>query len=92
MQSKRNRAPARWLVVALSGLASAGFLGAIISRPGVADQPSPAAAQADVGAPVEQTRTMPAQSVDTGMSGTQAVSQANAQPVVSTPRFRTRGS
>jgi hypothetical protein len=82
--SRRRKGPARWLMAVLSGLAAAGFLGAILSGPHPTDATPAAANQAPA-----------ARAGDGGAGVVPALSQpSGAQPPVVTapPRFRTRGS
>jgi hypothetical protein len=95
--STRRRGPARWILIGLSGLASAGFLGAILNNAPPADT-SPQAPAAETQAPIEHTQAIvPAQSVSSSAPQTISSSlpqqsfQTSSVPV-SRPRLRTRGS
>ncbi len=89
---KRTRAPARWLLVALSGLATAGFLGAIVSRP----EQTPAALGSDTPAESIGWASVPVAATPVARAPTipQVGSQTLVAPQVTTraPRLRTRGS
>jgi hypothetical protein len=93
--SKRRKGPARWLLVGLSGLATAGFLGAILSGPRPSDaKPDPAQASAEVNAPDNGQGGSSIANVPPSYSQPQGVQpQVSQPPVVTTrPRFRSRGS
>jgi hypothetical protein len=89
--SKRRKGPARWLVAGLSGLAAAGFLGAIISRPGIAQQTPDVSTDTMV-----NVSTAPALTnqppMNSSIAQSPSPSQTSSQTVVRTPRLRTRGS
>jgi hypothetical protein len=90
--SRRRKAPTRWLMAGLSGLAAAGFLGAILGGPHPTDAtPAPTSSQAP-GVTAGDSRA--------GATSAPVFSQAQqapgrpAQPPIAMapPRFRTRGS
>jgi hypothetical protein len=84
---KRNKGPARWLLIGLSGLATAGFLGTIVSQANQAQTAPPTDTVAAASAPAGVTISAPQQSV--------AVTEqlaTSVQPTIRTARLRTRGS
>ncbi len=90
--SRRRKAPTRWLMAGLSGLAAAGFLGAILGGPRPTDATS---------APVSsQSPAVTAGDSRAGVTSVPVFPQAQqtpgqlAQPPIAMapPRFRTRGS
>jgi hypothetical protein len=92
--SKRHKAPGRWLMAGLSGLAAAGFLGAILSGRHPSDASS-------AGAQAQQPAAVAAGDSGVDTTGLPPVlsqpsqSQsplAQASPFAGPPRFRTRGS
>jgi hypothetical protein len=104
--SRRNKAPARWLLLGISGLAGAGFLGAVLSaaRP----QNSSAidkAAQTERLAEIVATQApsspssraaapiaAPVQSSSISSQSSSARSSSSATVATARPRLRTRGS
>jgi hypothetical protein len=91
MTTQRKKGLARWLVIGLSGIATAGFLGAIVNQAAV-QQPTavPATVQdLNVIATPQPVSAQPSNSASASMN---QQSQTNAQPVVRTPRLRSRGS
>ncbi len=105
----RKKAPARWAVLLVSGLASAGFLWGIVNAPGSAGANSTAADSSTALAPTptatqQLVRRRGERGGDDGISslilpsspGSVSVPQSqpsqSTQPLVSTGRFRTRGS
>jgi hypothetical protein len=89
MATQRRRGLARWLVIGISGLATAGFLGAIVNQAAVQETAAPAPVQ-DLSVITTQQPAPQQISSDSGSAGPQ--SQANGPTVVRGPRFRTRGS
>jgi len=87
--AKRSKGPARWLIVALSGLAASGFLGGVLAAatPGPAALPTTASAAAG---PVPGT-TGDAQ-ISTAQQPGLSSSLTSAPQIASVPRLRTRGS
>jgi hypothetical protein len=90
MVSQRKRGLARWLVVGLSGLATAGFLGAIINQAGAGQPISPPQIQ-DLSV-VATPKSPASQSINSSSTPTNTQPQVDAQSVARAPRFRTRGS
>ncbi len=101
----RNKAPARWAVLLVSGLASAGFLWGIVNTPGSAGTGNTASADNSTAlaaaAPATQQVVRRGRGDDDGISSpilpssqgsTSVQSSQPSQPRVSTGRFRTRGS
>jgi hypothetical protein len=101
----RNKAPARWTALALSGLASAGFLWGIVNAPSSlnaadtasATSPTPTAAQQVAVPRVERddensstAAVVPSQQLPTTVQQSQP--SQSTQPAVRTSRVRTRGS
>jgi hypothetical protein len=91
MATQRRRGFTRWLVIGLSGLATAGFLGAIVNQAEVQQQPAVPVTVQDLSAVTTQ-QSVAAQQDSTVSVPANQQSQSNAQPTVRTPRFRTRGS
>lgn len=80
---RRSKAPWRWAIVAVSGLATAGFLGAVVSGP----------RPVHAGPPPTPVVVQQAPTLDQLLGQDQEGSGvASASPSLSQPRFRTRGS
>ena len=97
----RDKAPARWAVLLVSGLASAGFLWGIVNAPGSAGASSSGTSSTALTA---QTPAASQQVVSRGDDGggvtsfvvpssqSSTTGQQSTQPQVSTARLRTRAS
>ncbi len=101
----RNKAPARWTTLLLSGVASAGFLWAIVSAPGPGQDATSAQAAVQPAAPTslqvvsgrgEDDQNVPASVLvpSTQLPSTQFPStvQPSTSTITRQPRLRTRGS
>ena len=101
----RKKAPARWAVLLVSGLASAGFLWGIVNAPGSANATDPAAAASAAPASSQQVIRQRAEGDDDGAITSlilpssqvpttvqQSQPSQSTQPLARTGRFRTRGS
>jgi len=87
--SKRSKGPARWLVVALSGLAASGFLGGVLA----AASPGPAALPATTSAAAGPVSGPAADAqISTPLQPGLQSSSTSAPQVATVPRLRTRGS
>jgi len=95
----RNKAPARWTALLLSGLASAGFLWGIVNAPGsdqAASSPTPAVVQAaaPTATPVvgRDDRATPTSVRVPSRQTPSTQLPTTVQPSTRQPRLRTRGS
>jgi hypothetical protein len=100
----RNKAPARWAVLLVSGLASAGFLWGIVNAPGSASTADTAAAASAPASSQQVIRQRAAGDDDVAITSPilpssqvpttvqPAPSSQSTQPLVRTGRLRTRGS
>ena len=104
----RRKAPARWAMLLVSGLASAGFLWGIVNTPGsagvstsaasnsaVVAAPTPAAYQQPVGQRIargDDGGGITSLILPSSQAPTTVQPSQTTQPLASTGRFRTRGS
>lgn len=84
--TKRDNSPARWAVLLASGIAAAGFFGAIINGPQPAQAGPPRAAF------VQPTSAPALVQNRTGGQRTSAPSISQAPRPLTAPRLRSRGS